>query len=273
MGAGDEIMAAGQAEHLYRDLNMPVAICDRRGNVRWDSMWEGNPAIASPAYVASGQPYAQITNGVGCRPYIRYPFTAERGMGFTNWKARDCIGRIYLTKAELNRGEVIRDEVGPFLLLEPDVKPLSTTNKAWGLDRYRQLVERLPDVTFIRAHGDECQHFDGVRNIRTQTFREACGVLAASVGYVGNEGGFHHAAAALKKPAVVVFGGFISPKTTGYPTHVNLYDSGTMSPCGRWKPCDHCAEAMAQITVDEVEDTVRQLWNTHVGVGEVAACQ
>lgn len=266
-------MAAGQAEHLFRDLGIPVAICDKRGTVRWSDMWEGNPAIASPAYVASGQPHARITNGVGCRPYIRYPFTAQHGLRFSDWRARDFVGRLYLTDAEVARGDAIRRDVGPFLLLEPDVKPLSTQNKAWGRERYTALVASVPDVTFIRAYGDECQSFEGVRNIRTRTFRDACGILAASGGYVGNEGGFHHAAAALGKPAVVVFGGFISPQTTGYPTHVNLYDNGIGSPCGRWQHCTHCEQAMARITVEEMADAVQQLWERHVGRTEVAVCQ
>lgn len=257
---GDEIMAAGQAEVLFRaDPSRPVAILDKRGHVRWSEMWQGNPAIATPADVASGREVQRIVNGVGARPYIRYPFTAEKGMRFTDWRARDHVGRLYLTPDELAIGRLIRHEVGPFVLLEPDVKPLSTPNKRWGLSRYAELVAALPEITFVRAHGDECEPFQGVRNVHTAKFRDACGVLAASDGYVGNEGGFHHAAAALGLPAVVIFGGFISPKTTGYSSHVNLADTGPRSPCGRWQPCSHCERAMARISVERVAEAVRQM--------------
>jgi ADP-heptose:LPS heptosyltransferase len=159
----------------------------------------------------------------------------------------------------LAHGTRLRAEIGPYLLIEPDVKPLSTPNKKWGLDRFAELVASMPDVTFVRAHGDECAPFPSVRNVYTRTFRDACGVLAASDGYVGNEGGLHHAAAALCRPAVVIFGGFISPITTGYASHTNIADHGPGSPCGRWLPCKHCAAAMAKITVAQVADAVRQM--------------
>jgi ADP-heptose:LPS heptosyltransferase len=260
MGLGDELMAAGEAERLFRaDPSRPVAILDNRGDVRWHPLWDGNPAIATPGYVHSGRPYQAVTNGVKCRPYIRYPFTAERGMTFTTWRATDHVARLYLTPEELAHGTRLRAEIGPYLLIEPDVKPLSTPNKKWGLDRYAELVAALPDVTFVRAHGDEAEPFPSVRNIRTRTFRDACGLLAASDGYVGNEGGLHHAAAALCKPAVVIFGGFISPQTTGYATHTNIADRGPLSPCGKWLPCEHCAAAMGKITVAQVADAVRQM--------------
>jgi ADP-heptose:LPS heptosyltransferase len=261
MGMGDEIMAAGEAERIFRsDPSKPVAICDLTGQVRWHELWEGNPAIATPAYVKSKQPVHRITNGVGCRPYIRYPFTAVRGMRFTDWQARDHVGTLYLTNDELTLGKRIRDEVGPFVLIEPDVKPSSTPNKQWGAERFAAVVEALPEMTFIRAHGDECRPFLGVKNVRTRSFRQACGILAAADGFFGTEGGFHHAAAALGQPAVVIFGGFISPKSTGYDTHVNIADKGPGSPCGRWQPCGHCAEAMDRIEVGRVIEAVSSVF-------------
>jgi hypothetical protein len=257
VGMGDEIMAAGEAEVIFRQTGVPVAILGRDGQPRWHPLWEGNPAIAHPYRITRVTP--TITNGVGCRPYISYPFTAARGMRFTDWRARDRVGRVYLTADELALGKRIRYEVGPFLLLEPDVKPDATPNKAWGLDRFADVVRQMSDITFVRAHGDECRTFPPVKNVHTRTFREACGVLAASDGYVGTEGGFHHAAAALGKPAVVIFGGFISPKTTGYETHLNICDKLPGSPCGKWRQCGHCLAAMDRITVPMVVEAVRQM--------------
>lgn len=262
-------MAAGQAEVIFRnDPSMLVGIYDKRNVLRSDPMWLGNPVIATAKHVNAGNPVHVLVNGEGRRPYIRYPFTAERGMGFTDWRANDHIGKLYLTDDELAVGRRIRSQIGPFLVIEPDVKPKATPNKKWGVDRFARVVEALPDVAFIRAHGDECQPFSAARNVRTRSFREACGVLAASDGYVGTEGGFHHAAAALGKSAVVIFGGFISPKTTGYDFHLNIADNGQGSPCGTWKACAHCQAAMARITVEEVTAAVRQM----VGAREVAAC-
>jgi hypothetical protein len=264
-------MAAGHAMTFHRMRPFrPVAITDKRNHVRWHELWEGNPAIASPQQIEHGRRSRRIVNGVGCRPYIRYPFTSEHGMQFTDWRARDHVGELYLTAAEISIGLELRDRIGAFYVLEPDVKPLATPNKKWGLDRFRSVVEAIPGVTFVRLHGGECPAFDGVLNIQTRSFRDACGILAASDGYVGTEGGFHHAAAVLRKPGVVIFGGFISPETTGYPWHTNLADTGPGSPCGTWKPCEHCARAMEGITVETVVDAVEAMVAPPL---QEAACQ
>jgi ADP-heptose:LPS heptosyltransferase len=260
MGFGDEIMAAGEAERLFRmDPTRPVAICECNGTPRWSEVWEHNPAIATPAYVKQKAPVQKIINGVGCRPYIRYPFTAARGMKFTDWRARDHVGRLYLTADELHLGQQLRAEMGPFLVIEPDVKPASTPNKKWGLDRFADVVRALPELRWLRVHGPDCPEWSVVANVQVRTFRQACGILAASEGYVGTEGGYHHAAAALNKPAVVIFGGYISPKTTGYETHQNLCDKGPGSPCGKWRQCGHCLAAMAKITPERVVQAVREM--------------
>jgi hypothetical protein len=47
-----------------------------------------------------------------------------------------------------------------------------------------------------------------------------------------------------------VFGGFISPRQTGYPQQVNLFTGG--EPCGRRLPCPHCARAMQLIEPEHV---------------------
>lgn len=90
----------------------------------------------------------------------------------------------------------------------------------------------------------------GVSHIRTATFRQACGALSGAKLYIGPEGGLHHAAAALGIPAVVIFGGFIHPRTTGYDLHTNLFVGD--EPCGSTNYCVHCVDAMASISVDEV---------------------
>jgi ADP-heptose:LPS heptosyltransferase len=71
---------------------------------------------------------------------------------------------------------------------------------------------------------------------------------------VTTDGGLHHAAAALGKPAIVVWGGLVSPKILGYDSHINLH-SGTAS-CGSTEPCPHCRKALDWVTVDMVVDAI-----------------
>ena len=70
--------------------------------------------------------------------------------------------------------------------------------------------------------------------------------------FLGWEGGFSHAAAALNKKAVVLFGGWIHPRTTGYDLHSNIYIDIEGSPCGMRDSCKHCEECRNLITTKEV---------------------
>ena len=66
--------------------------------------------------------------------------------------------------------------------------------------------------------------------------------------FIGTEGGMHHAAAATSRKAVVIFGGHISPKITGYDFHTNLYVDIEGSPCGNKNICNHCKKCMDSIS-------------------------
>lgn len=90
--------------------------------------------------------------------------------------------------------------------------------------------------------------------IQTPDFWRACAILSRASAYVGHEGGLHHAAAALGIPGVVIFGGFISPETTGYDCHVNLFTGGNA--CGNRTPCMHCRDAMNRITPEAVAEAL-----------------
>ena len=78
--------------------------------------------------------------------------------------------------------------------------------------------------------------------------------------YLGNEGGFGHAAAALNKKALIYFGGWISPQSTGYDKHENVYYDDPNSPCGAiGYICDHCEKARQSVNVDYLEEKVKLL--------------
>lgn len=254
MGLGDEILASGQAQRIYeRDPSRRVAICECDGRVRWHAVWDGNPVLARPEDVASGEQVNFLRNARGCRPYLQYPFAASGALRFSDWQARNNVGRIFLTEAERKIGLTLRGAIGDYVLIEPSQSSYSNPNKAWPFDRFVELVASSPHVQFVQTLHETSRPLPGVCIIGTSSFREACGVLQSAVAFVGTEGGLHHAAAALDVRAVVIFGGYVSPRTTGYATHVNLADDGADSPCGQYHPCEHCRSAMERISVTEVK--------------------
>jgi ADP-heptose:LPS heptosyltransferase len=169
-------------------------------------------------------------------------------------------GEVFLDDIERNAGK--RAGSG-FVLIEPNIEAWKSVapNKDWGRKNYQAVVDRLVGaghrvVQF--AYPKAGLPLRGVQSIITTSFRDAVSVLSNAALYLGPEGGLHHASAAVSIPAVVLFGGFIPPSVTGYPTHANL--TGGAEACGSLKPCEHCRMAMERITVEEVvEEALERL--------------
>lgn len=120
-------------------------------------------------------------------------------------------------------------------------------NKDWGFDRWQEVVRRLPNVPWVQGQG---KTLEGVTQVDTESFRDACSLLSHCRLFVGTDGGLHHAAAAFNKGAVVVWGGYTHPRNLGYESHKNLHAGG--EPCGNVKPCEHCKAQMDKISVEMV---------------------
>lgn len=256
MSYGDDIMATGQALTESVRCGGKVHILDRKGRTRWSPLWEGLEWIARPAEPCAGV----VINGVGCRPYLEYPFTREGGSRFSGWRARDHVGAIVLGEAELSWAQqTIIGLAGGFIFLEPELAPEANPNKQWGLENWQRLLSILSlEYELVQPLMPGRAALPGAVGVNTPSFRHAVALMARAAVSVLPEGGLHHAAAALGRPAVVLFGGVNSPEFTGYPAHVNLADEGPGSPCGAWVPCEHCANAWARLTPETVAAAVVQ---------------
>jgi hypothetical protein len=243
MGWGDEIMVTAEARRLQALDPRPVAVRGKGGQgARWHPIWDGNPRLTRPEAVHEGVQW--LENYGGRRPYIEYARTTRERYA---WRADYRVepGEIYLTELEQREYRYLDDMV----VIEPHVKA-GAPNKSWGWERWQQLVHRLPRVRWLQLGVSGTRVLHGVRHIVTNDVRTASAVLRHAIAVVVPEGGLHHAAAALGIPGVVIFGGFISPATTGYDLHVNLFTGGEA--CGNRLGCAHCQQAMNSITVEQV---------------------
>lgn len=248
MGIGDEIMASGHALSESLRLKRRVRILDRAGRERWHGMWEGLRYIVRPGERGD---YPEVVNGPQCRPYIQYPFTKETGYKFTGWRARDHVGRIALTREEVQFAAQATHGLGQFLFIEPHISPKSNPNKDWGWDKWQELVHLLQGYKIVQTGAPGTRVLDGVTFIES-SFRQAAAVLARSKAAILPEGGFHHAAGVFGKYAVVLFGGVIDPEITGYPWHYNMVDRSEGRACGRWTKCTHCQKVWDMLSAETV---------------------
>jgi len=251
MGIGDEVMASGMARGaLARGKRIAFGDGTR---IIWglygDMVFRGNPNVARPG--DEGAPDIEWNHFYqGHRTYVR-PIRGK------NWEFNDSFratpGELFFSATEDAMLDHIRHG---FVVIDPNVaKKDSAINKQWPRERYEAIAAMIIAaghrvVQFVSP--DAPYHLENRTDaILTVNWRAAASLLRAAKLWIGPEGGMHHTAAALGIPAVVLFGAWIHPRTTGYPLHENIY-VGDEKPCGALKPCAHCREAMSKITVEDV---------------------
>lgn len=252
MGLGDQLIGTGLAKGAAA-RGKKIAFGDGR-KIMWDHnsekiFWH-NPNIARPEEIGRGD-LEWVTFYKGSRIYNRQ----GDGRWLWNYDFRVKPGEMYFSELELMRGA---QHGRGFIVIEPNVeswKPMAP-NKQWGVDKWKALAERLrPDFDLVQFKYPKAgAPLPGVRIVETPDFRSAMATMRQATLYVGCEGGLHHGAAALRRRAVVIFGGFAPPEVTGYQDHINLASGGPA--CGSFKPCEHCRRAMDEIPIELVYDSV-----------------
>ena len=245
MGYGDEIMALGRAEREFMRTGRPVAIIGLDGQRRANLLWEGNPAVDPGADET-------ITDGPNARPYI------ERWEGsriILNRKHRPRAGRVMLTDEEKQFAATAPQE--PFAVISPHIKANASINKSWGADRWAAAIQDFPIPVLQLGPSQGAYNIDGAAFFHTPTMRHAAAVIARAAVVLTNEGGSHHLAASMERPAVVVFGGFMHPKVTGYPGHINLIGDAMHVGCGKYEPCPACRNSLDKITPGMVKHAAK----------------
>jgi hypothetical protein len=241
-------MAAGEARRLHQETGGVVSIVSALGaRAQYSALWRGLGYIAGPGE----RTVVQLVDSPRAR---RYRECADNE-GST-WQAyRPIPAEIVFTATERDIAALV--PVG-FVAVEPHIKRGrdGAANKDWGWQRYADVIARLPDIRWLQMGDRHSKPLPGVEFVPTGTFRQTCALLSRARAYLGPEGGLHHACAALRVPAVVIFGGYISPAVTGYDDHINLF-SGRGLGCGRSLACD-CV-CMSNITCDVVADALRTL--------------
>lgn len=239
MGFGDELMVTGHVRHMQTTDPRKVRI--EYGKRIWNEVFDHNPRIARSSD-KDVQLYHARPNGL--RPYAR----AKSGDRWTWQDYKPFVGELYFQPDEL----AYAARFDPDVVIEPNLKGMASPNKDWGLQRWKRLVQimRADGLRPVQLGGAGTRVLDGAQLVETRNFRHACAVLARARAAVLTEGGLHHGAAVVETRAVVIYGGYISPRQTGYDLHDNVFSGG--SACGMRLPCTHCAQAMHRITPEEV---------------------
>lgn len=214
---------------------------DKRGRPHWETIWDGNPDMARP-----GEPHDGTIEYVnGLRPYIASSTKAR--YTFREYKPHPAF--IALPKRAQQMAILGRSAV----VFNPTIKPGAPMGKLWPDLKWRELVATNKHVRWLQI-GSSTPLIAGAETIRTGDLFEALGVMSGALAVVCHEGALHHGAAALSIPTVVIRGGFIGPRVTGYAGQADLFVDDPRYPlgCGMRVRCPHCVAAMASIQPRDV---------------------
>lgn len=239
-------MATAEAKHHNEKTGLPVVFANKQTRkTYWSEVFQNNPRILKNP--VNGQEVVVIQNHGGKRPYIKeiYPDHIVFDMSY-----KAVPGELFLTEAEKKRC------IPGCVIIEPHTKEKEfSRNKAWPWERWQALVDALP-LPWVQVGHPEVKSLNGVTRALTRSFREALGYVNSCSLVVTTDGALHHAAAALGKPAVVLWGGLAPHTTLGYDFHTNICMTDRV--CGSIGPCDHCKEAMQAITVEMVREAIEK---------------
>lgn len=208
----------------------------------------GNPNVAWPGE-ESATNLKWVPHYSGHRLYTRFDKAKSRWIWNYEFKAQP--GEVFFSPKELS---VAHRFPGEYILIDPNVVMWKdpAVNRRWK--KFQQVADELgrQGLEVVQfEYPDMHVRLKGVKLYSAPTFRSGMLCLSRAKLFIGHEGGMHHAAAALGIPAVVIFGGYVPPAVTGYDTHVNL-TGGETEACGSTHYCEHCQQALARITPDEV---------------------
>jgi len=135
----------------------------------------------------------------------------------------------------------------------------ASPNHHWNITNWEELVQQLPEYTFIQFGGLNEQLVKGAVDWRGGTIlREALCLLQQCDSFVGVDSSFSHATAAFQTPGVVLFGDS-DPMYWGHSNNINVYKAVECSPCyyELWgRSCPYGNKCMKQISVDDVKQSL-----------------
>lgn len=136
-------------------------------------------------------------------------------------------------------------------------------NKEWETDKWESLAKIISKkYPIIQIGSLNDPKFFGALDMRGKTtIREAASLLRNAKLFFGLEGFLMHLAAAVQTRAVIIYGGWISPETSGYSENENLFTKLDCSPCGFASFCEWDRKCMNQISPEIVASCINKKYN------------
>ena len=271
MGYGDEIMTTGYVKEIKKKYPYhQIVIGDpTKKLIYYSDIFKNNPIITTAKEFDIKKKAVWVESFQGNRPYI---LNINEKQVIWNKKHRSIKGDLYFDEKEkifannliqkflkdwyvknLKKcKKIIFIETSKISKTKKKIKRYGLDNRDWGIENWTKFVEKYKkDYLFVQSVHKESKLISDVY-IFDSDFRHACAVMNCCDLFLGWEGGFVQAAAALQKKALVLYGGWIDPKIIGYDFHTNIYIDIKASPCGMLDYCEHCKKCRELMSLDLV---------------------
>ena len=169
---------------------------------------------------------------------------------------------IYLSEDEKQRGiDLLKKFQTKIIIIAPHTT--SSENKLWFHENWLELIDVMPDYTFIQLGLKKEPKIEGAVDFRGLSIRDSMAVVSKADCFVGVDSFFSHVATALKIPSVVLFGA-TPPSIFGHDQNTNLYAKTSCSPCYEYlidSVCPYSRKCMMGLEVSDVKSKIEQQVN------------
>lgn len=150
-----------------------------------------------------------------------------------------------------------------YIVVAPAGKQTFARNrKEWSFERFTQVRDFFSNIPFVQLGGPDDPLLPDTIDRRGRPIRETAAIIENATTGLFLEGGMMHLANAVGKPCVIIFGGAIDPRLSGYDMHINLASKPHCSPCfTSEQPMTVCDTmiCMKAITVENVVAAVKKM--------------
>lgn len=174
-----------------------------------------------------------------------------------NLKVSDYKLQLFLTKAEEDWAEkTMKGYKNPIIM---HVTAACSKNKMWFNENWEELIESMPEYTFIQLGAGNEVEIKGAIDMRGKTnIREAIALIKYSKSFVGVDSFASHVTNAFGVKGVVLFGP-TSPSIWGHYNNINIYKGLYCSPCLDLifsSECPFDKPCMKNVSVNEVKEAL-----------------
>jgi len=261
-GMGDVLLATPALKALKRsrpDLELRVQcqenhveILEHNPYIDYVSSFPGDPRFQNVHVTDTN--YGRLYPSISCRKHATEIIADMLGVDLEDRKLI-----IALTEADEEKAmDIVAGYKNP---VSVHITSGSLAYKNWPLNRWEELLHRMPDCTFIQLGEKKDPRVRSTVDVRGMTTaREAIAVVKHTRCFLGVDSFLNHATTAVGTPGVVLFGPS-TPKIWGHAQNTNIYKNVECSPCvdtiGK-NTCPHTHRCMATISVGEVEEAIRR---------------